>query len=61
MAYMRDIAEREAINRYATSNITINQNNENHISKDVDLDGITDAWTVQFAEKLDVSAEGALT
>ncbi len=61
MAYMRDIAEREAVNRYATSNITINQNNENHISKDVDLDGITDAWTVQFAEKLDVSAEGALT
>lgn len=32
--------------------------NENHISKDTDLDGIMDAWANDFAEKLDVSEEG---
>lgn len=58
LKYLRDIAEREAINRYTTAQITIEQHNENHISKDTDLDGIMDAWTADFAEKLDISGEG---
>jgi len=58
LKYLRDIAEREAINRYTTAQITIEQHNENHISKDTDLDGIMEAWTADFAEKLDISGEG---
>ena len=57
MKYLRDIAEREAINRYTTAQITVEQHNENHISKDTDLDGIMEAWTADFAEKLDISGE----
>lgn len=58
LAWMKDIAEREAINRYTTAEITVEQHNENHISKDTDLDGVMDAFCFDFAEKLDVSAEG---
>lgn len=58
LAYLRDIAEREAINRFTTAEIKVEQHNENHISKDADLDGIIDAWANDFAEKLEVSEEG---
>lgn len=58
LAYLRDIAEREAINRFTTAEIKVEQHNENHISKDTDLDGIMDAWANDFAEKLEVSEEG---
>ena len=58
LAYLRDIAEREAINRFTTAEIHVEQHNENHISSDTDIDGIMDAWANDFAEKLDVSEEG---
>lgn len=58
LAYLRDIAERKAINRFTTAEIKVEQHNENHISKDADLDGIMDAWANDFAEKLEVSEEG---
>ena len=58
LSYLRDIAEREAINRFTTAEIHVEQHNENHISKDADLDGIMDAWANDFAGKLDVSEEG---
>ena len=56
--YLRDIAEREAINRFTTAEIKVEQHNENHISSEMDIDGIMDAWTENFAERLAVSAEG---
>ena len=58
LAYMRDIAEREAINRFTTAEIKVEQQNTNYISQDTDLDGIMDAWANDFATKLDVSEEG---
>lgn len=58
LKWMRDIAEREAINRYTTAEITVRQENQNYISKDTDLDGIMDAWAADFAEKLEISGEG---
>lgn len=58
LAYLRDIAEREAINRFTTAEIKIEQHNENHIASEMDIDGIMDAWTENFAERLAVSAEG---
>lgn len=58
LAYLRDIAEREAINRFTTAEIKIEQHNENHIASEMDVDGIMDAWTESFVERLAVSAEG---
>lgn len=58
LSYLRDIAEREAINRFTTAEIKVEQNNTNYIDKETDLDGIMDAWANDFAEKLDVSEEG---
>lgn len=58
LAYMRDIAEQEAINRFTTAEIRVEQQNTNYISQDADLDGIMDAWANDFATKLDVSEEG---
>lgn len=58
LAYLRDIAEREAINRFTTAEIKIEQHNENHIASEMDVDGILDAWTESFVEQLAVSAEG---
>lgn len=58
LAYLRDIAEREAINRFTTAEIKIEQHNENHIASEMDVDGIMAAWTESFAEQLAVSAEG---
>lgn len=58
LKYMLDIAEREAINRFTTAEIKVEQHNENHIDGDTDLDGIMDAWATDFAEKLDISEEG---
>ena len=61
LSYLRDIAEREAINRFTTAEIKVEQNNTNYIDKETDLDGIMDAWANDFAEKLDVSEEGVHT
>lgn len=58
LKYLRDIAEREVINRFTTAEIRIEQHNENHISNDMDVDGIMNAWADSFAERLDISAEG---
>ncbi len=58
LAYMRDIAEREAINRYTTAQVTIHQNNENHISSQMDLDGVMDLFGTGLAEQMAVSGEG---
>lgn len=58
LKYLRDIAEREVINLFTTAEIRIEQHNENHISNDMDVDGIMNAWADSFAERLDISAEG---
>ena len=58
LKYLRDIATREAINRFTTAQIKIDQKNENHIASDMDVDGIMDIFAVGFADRLNVSAEG---
>ena len=61
LKYLRDIAEREAINRFTTAEIRIEQHNENHIGSGMDVDGIMDKWCGTFAEQLNVQAEGVHT
>ncbi|GHU85620.1 hypothetical protein FACS1894198_3800 [Clostridia bacterium] len=58
LKYLRDIAERDVINRFTTAEITIEQTNNNQINSQLDLDGIMDKWNNSFTEVLEVAAEG---
>jgi tape measure domain-containing protein len=58
LAYLRDIAERDIINRYTTAEIKIEQTNHNSIASDMDIDGIMDKWNADFTEILETAAEG---
>ena len=59
--YMRDIAERDAINRYTTAEIHIEQNNENHISSNMDLDGVVGYLNDGVEEAVDIATEGGIS
>lgn len=58
LKYMRDIAEQEAINRFTTAEITIEQTNNNNVSSDMGLDGIVSGLTDAVKEAVDIIAEG---
>jgi tape measure domain-containing protein len=58
LEYLVDIAEREAINRFTTAEITIEQTNNNNISSDMDIDGVMEKWNSDFTEILETAAEG---
>lgn len=59
LKYLKDLAEREAINRYTTGSIKIDVKNDNHINNDMDLDGIIDKFAERLEEAVDTVAEGA--
>ena len=58
LKYLRDIAEQEAINRFTTAEINIEQTNHNTINNGMDLDGIVSGMTDMVYEAIDISAEG---
>lgn len=58
LKYLRDIAEQEAVNRFTTAEITIEQTNNNNISSKMDLDGIVSGLTDAANEAVDKIAEG---
>lgn len=58
LQYMRDLAEREVINRYTTAEIKVDMTNNNNISKDVDVDDIISILADGVNEAMKVSAEG---
>lgn len=58
LKYLRDIAEQEAINRFTTAEITIEQTNHNTVSGKMDLDGIVSGLTDAANEAVDMIAEG---
>ncbi len=59
LEYLRDIAEQEAINRFTTAEINIEQTNNNHVSNNGDLDGVLSGLTDAVYEAVDIIAEGA--
>lgn len=62
LAYLRDIAEREAINRFTTAEVRIDMTGmTNRIEGSADLDGVISELTNGFTEALVTAAEGVHT
>lgn len=59
LKYLRDLSEREAINRYTTGQITIDARSENTINSGMDLDGIVNGLAEKLEEAVEVVAEGS--
>lgn len=59
LAYMKDIAEREAINRYTTAEIHVDMGGvTNNLASDMDIDGVLNAFGERLAEEIEVHMEG---
>ena len=59
LEYLRDIAERDAINRFTTAEVKIDMTGmTNRIDGSADLDGVISQLTEGFTEALVTAAEG---
>jgi tape measure domain-containing protein len=58
LKYLRDIAEREVVNRFTTAEIKVEMTNNNNVSSDMDLDGIIDYLANGVNEAMEMAAEG---
>lgn len=59
LKYLRDIAERETINRFTTAEIKVDVGGVNNtVNNNADLDGIADYLAAKVEEQMQVAAEG---
>ena len=58
LKYLRDIAERDVINRFTTAEVKVNMKNDNYINSEMDLDGVIDHFGEKLEETLESVAEG---
>lgn len=58
LKYLRDIAERDAVNRFTTAELKVEFHNENNINSDLDIDGIVEEIGARTMEELAAVAEG---
>ncbi len=58
LKYLRDMAERDYVNKFTTAEIKVNMTNHNKINKDMDLDGLSAKLCKKIEEDLYASAEG---
>ena len=59
LSFMKDMAEREAINRYTLRDVMLNIENKNSISKDVDADKVVAMLSKQIYDNAIAGANGA--
>lgn len=55
---MRDIAERDAVNRFTTAEIRVDMVNNNSVSSNMDLDGMMDYMVTGVKTAMEQAAEG---
>lgn len=55
---LRDIAERQEINKYTTAEIRVEMVNNNTISSEMDIDGVVNLLEIKVQEAMAASAEG---
>lgn len=58
LKYLRDIAERDTVNRFTTASIKVEMTNHNRIDSKQDLDGIVSTLTSKIENAMSMSAEG---
>ncbi|MED3553998.1 tape measure protein [Cytobacillus praedii] len=58
LKYLRDIAEREVINRFTTAEVKVDFSSQNTINSELDIDGIIDQFSEKLQEAINISAEG---
>ncbi|MCI9141612.1 MAG: tape measure protein [Lachnospiraceae bacterium] len=58
LKYLRDIAEQEAVNRFTTAEINIEQTNHNTIKNGMDLDGVVSGLDDALGEAIEIMTEG---
>lgn len=58
LKYLRDIAEQEAVNRFTTAEVKIEQTNNNNISSNMDLDGVVSGLDDAMGEAIEIITEG---
>ena len=58
LKYLREMAERETINRFTTAEIRIDMTNHNQIASGQDVDGIVELLNEKLEEAMNTAAEG---
>lgn len=59
LVYMRDLAEREVVNRFTTAEIKVDMSGmTNRVENNTDIDGVVKRFTDGITEALDTAAEG---
>lgn len=58
LKYIKDMAEREYINRFTTAKINVKQTNHNKVKNNMDLDGINEYLRSDLEQRMVATAEG---
>lgn len=58
LKYLRDIADREYVNKFTTAQIKVEMINHNNVNNDMDLDGMAEHLCSKIEEEMNAAAEG---